>query len=148
LPISRLAPAFALLAALPLMVGFWFLVIGILASVSGWSALAEAFPAGPRPPGTVLRGQVLGLGRVRENNVTNLIETPEGLYLFPMALFSFRRPPALVPWRRIRYLEPHQVLWVRWHDVDLGGVATIRVKDAVLPALQAHGVAVPVDVMG
>jgi hypothetical protein len=129
------------------MAGFWFLVTGILASLSGWSALVEAFPAGPRPPGTVLRGQVLGLGRVRENNVTNLIETPEGLYLFPMALFSFRRPPVLVPWRRIRYLDAHQFLWARWHDIDLGGVATIRVKDPVITLLQVHEVSVPVDVV-
>lgn len=142
-----LAPIVALIVALPLFGGFWLLVTGLLASLSGWPALAAAFPGGPRPEGDVIRGQVLGIGRVRENNVTNIVATATGLYLYPMVLFRYRRPSVLVPWGKVRYQTSHQLLWARWHEVDLGGVTTLKVRDRVLPLLRSHGVTVPSDAL-
>ncbi len=144
---SLLPPVVAALVALPLALGFWMLVTGLLAVLSGWPALAAAFPGGPRPVGEAIRGQVLGTGRVQEKNVTTAIPTAGGLYLYPMVLFRYRRPPVLVPWTMVRYLESHQLLWARWHEIDLGGVATLKVRPGLLPILKAHGVAIPADAL-
>ncbi|MFN8574509.1 MAG: hypothetical protein U0132_20825 [Gemmatimonadaceae bacterium] len=127
-------------------VGLWTVVTGLLASLSGWTALAESFPGGERPAGEVIRGQVIGMGRVQEKNVTFVIATTAGLYLYAMPLFRFRRQPVLVPWRRVRYAESHRFLWARWHDVDLGGVTTLKVRPRLLAVLASHGVAIPSDV--
>ncbi len=142
-----LAPVVATLVALPLALGLWMLVTGLLAVLSGWPALAAAFPGGPRPAGKPIRGQVLGTGSVQEKNVTTVIATEAGLYLYPMVLFRYRRAPVLVPWARIRYRESHQFLWARWHELDLGGVTTLKVRTRLLPILRSHGVPVPADAL-
>jgi hypothetical protein len=145
--VSILTPVVAALVALPLALGFWMLVTGLLAVLSGWSALAAAFPGGARPLGEPIRGQVLGTGRVQEKNVTTAIPTAAGLYLYPMVLFRYRRPPVLVPWTKVRYLDSHQLLWARWHEVDLGGVTTLKVRPGLLPILRSHGVVIPADAL-
>jgi len=140
-------PLLGILVGTPLFLGWWLLITSLLLWVTGWRRLAAAFPGGPRPEGEVLRGQVYGFGRVNENNVTNAIPTRDGLYLYPMVLFRFRRPPVLVPWDRIRYLESGRQLWVRWHRIELGGTVRVRVGTRLLRELRGHGVAVPSDLL-
>ena len=90
----------------------------------------------------------LGSGRFeRKKNAAALIRSPSGLYLYAMALFRFRRPPVLVPWAKVRYVDSHQLLWSRWHVLDLGGVTTLSVRPRLLPFLRANGVAVPSDAL-
>jgi hypothetical protein len=144
---GSLAPVVAVVLGLVLFAGFWALITGVLASLSGWSALAAAFPGGAQPGGTVLRGQILGLGPIRENNVTNVVLTPQGMYLYPMILFRFRRPPVLVPWNRIRYSDTQQFLGMSWHRIDLGSVASARIRGKLLAALRDHGVGVPASAL-
>lgn len=140
-------PLLGVLVGVPLFAAWWLAITSLLLWVTGWRRLAAAFPGGPRPGGEVLRGQVYGFGRVNENNVTNVITARDGLYLFPMFLFRFRRPPVLVPWDRVRYLESGRQLWVRWHRVELGGTARVRVSTRLLRELRAHGVRVPADLV-
>ncbi len=147
MPQSSLTPLWGFLAALPVAVGAWLLVTGLLSTLSGWPTLAATFPGGPVPPGNRLRGQVLGLGPVRENNVTIVVPTTQGLYLYAVVLFRVRRRPVLVPWPKVRYLESRQLLWARWHVLDLGGVTTLRVRPDLLPVLRSHGVAVPSEAL-
>jgi hypothetical protein len=125
--------------------GFWLLITAILSTFSGWPALAESFPGGAIPPGERLRGRVLGVGSVRENNVTVLVPTPRGLYLYAMFLFRCRRSPLLVPWSRVGYLGSGQMLWARWYDLDLGGISTLRVRQSLGPVLRSYSVAIPAD---
>lgn len=132
--------------ALPLFVLFWFLVTGVLASLSGWGDLADIFPAGERPEAVVLKRSVLKVGAVGEKNVTTLRATPQGLYMSAHPLFRFRRAPVLVPWDRIAYVRSHRVLWQRSITLDLAGITTIRVRDRAIPPLRAHGVPIPDDV--
>jgi hypothetical protein len=118
-------------------VGLWLFVCALLAEISRWPALARRFPGGERPEGTVLRGQVIGIGLVGENNVTYLVPTPTGLYMYAHLLFRFRRPPILVPWSEVQYESTRQFLWMRSHKLSLGGgVTTIRIKHKALDTLQ------------
>ncbi len=142
---SGLLAAGLIAVALPLFAIFWVLITGLLASVSGWSNLADTFPAGERPDGQALRSSVLKIGRVGEKNVTTLRPTSRGLYMSANPLFRFRRPPVLVPWNRIEHVRSHRVLWQRSSTLDLGGITTMRVRNRVLPVLRAHGVRVPGD---
>jgi hypothetical protein len=137
--------AIVIAVLIPLMVGIWLAVTGLLASLSGWPDLADTFPAGERPQGTALSRSVYKVGSVSENGVTTLTPASQGLYMVPMSLFRFRRPPVLVPWNRIRYVESHHVLWKRSLTLDLGGVTTLRVHPRVIPHLVAHGVEIPED---
>ena len=91
-------------------VGLWLFVCAFLAELSRWPALARRFPGGECPEGTVLRGQVIGVGMVGENNVTYLIPTAAGLYIYAHFLFRFRRRPVLVPWSEIRYESTRRLL--------------------------------------
>ncbi|MEO8140229.1 MAG: hypothetical protein ABI742_11310 [Gemmatimonadota bacterium] len=147
MPPSALAIVASVLVGLACFAGLWLLITGALASFSGWTALAEAYPGGLRPNGEVVRRQVVGLGRTKENGVTNVILAPQGLYLFPMVLFGYRRAPVLVPWGRLRYVESHQIFWSRWHEVDLGGITILKVRGQLLSALREHGVSIPADAL-
>ncbi|MGQ0642659.1 MAG: hypothetical protein ACT4P6_18100 [Gemmatimonadaceae bacterium] len=126
--------------------GIWFIVTTLLAIISGWTELAAAFPGGSRPGGQILRRLVLKVGAVGEKGVTALIPTADGLYLESHPLFRFRRPAVHIPWRRIRYVDSHRVLWQRSLTFDLGGITTIRVRDRALAVFQAGGVQVPTNV--
>jgi hypothetical protein len=144
---STVHPAvFGIVVALGLVVAFvglWFIVTTLLASVSGWTDLADTFPAGPRPRGEIMRRLVMKVGTVGEKGATSLIAAANGLYLEAHPLFRFRRPSVLVPWDRIRFVQSHRVLWQRSVTLDLGGATTIRVRDKVVPVLRANGVNIP-----
>jgi len=142
---SVTAPIIAIGIGLLIFAAVWLVISILLSSLAGWPSLAEAFPGGPVPPGDRLRGVVLGLGAVRENNVTTLVPCPQGLYLYAMILFRLHRPPVLVPWARIRCLERKHFLWNRWYVLDLAGITTLKVRDRLGPILESHGVALPAE---
>lgn len=119
-----------------LLVGGWLLVGALLSGLSHWPELACRFPGVERPAGTTLRGQVVGIGLVNENNVTTLVVAPTGLYLSANVLFRFRRPPILLPWGEVRFVSERKVLWWRNYVLDLGGVTEIRIKARAFAALE------------
>lgn len=107
----------------------WCGVTTLLSQLSGWPSLASRFPGGEAPAGVGVRGQVLGVGIVRENNVTFLVVSSDGLYLAAQFLFRLRRPPILVPWHQVRHVSDQKWLGWRSHVLDLGGITTIRLKN-------------------
>ncbi len=143
MPSTLITSIIAIFTGFVLFAGFWLLITTALSSFSGWTTLAEAFPGGERPAGEVLRGQVLGFGPIRENNVTNVIVSSNGLYLYPMALFAFRRTPILIPYDKIRYLDSTKVLWSSSHEIEANGSTRMRIRDRLLAELKGRGVKVP-----
>lgn len=116
-------------------VALWLGVGAILSVASRWTELAGRFPAAGQPAGTTLRGQVVSVGIVSENNVTYLTLSAEGLYLRPHFLFRFMRRPVLVPWSEVRFLSERKILWWRSYLLDLGGITTVRVKEKAFNAM-------------
>ena len=108
----------------------------MLAEISRWPALARRFPGRDRPTGTILRGHVVSVGPVGEHNVTNLILTPAGLYMYASLLFRFRHAPIFVPWSEIHYEGARRFLWMKSHKLSVGGVTSIRITDRALGAFQ------------
>ena len=74
-----------------------------MASVSGWRALARAYPERPDPSPRELRYQSVRTGRgVRLQGIVHLrcgLDALRFSIVFPLSLFS---PPFSVPWREIR----------------------------------------------
>ncbi|NUO64712.1 MAG: hypothetical protein HOQ11_01320 [Gemmatimonadaceae bacterium] len=133
------APPLALMILFPFaFIAVWLGVGALLSEIGGWARLARRFPGGPRPAGPRVRGQVVGMGPVGENGVTNLIPTAEGLYLYSNPLFRFHRPPVMVPWAEIRDEGERGVLWWRSVGLDLGGVTLLRVRARAMPALAPY----------
>jgi hypothetical protein len=120
-------------------VGFWLLISRLFAELSGWTLLARRYRhLGPRPTGTRLSGQVVGLGPVRENGATKVLLASEGLHLERNPLFRFGHPPILVPWAAVQYVSAGRFLWRRWHSLQLAGLTTLRVKDRAYEALAPY----------
>ena len=145
---SESQPAFWITLGLMLVVGLWLFIGAVVARIGGWRALAARYPARERPPGRELRGQVVGFAAARERGLTILVPGEAGLYLYTTALFRFRRPPIMLPWREIAYQSR-----VRWrgeqaHQLRLaGGLTCMRVRDAgfreLAPFLSRHGIQIP-----
>jgi hypothetical protein len=108
--------------------GGWLVIGGFLALVSGWVSTARHFAAvSGKPDGEVIRNQVLGVGPVGENNVTQMVATHSGLYLYPMFLFRFGRRPLFIPWPAITPLGEFKFLWSRYHSLRIGATMTVQI---------------------
>jgi hypothetical protein len=118
---------------------FWLFVTGMLTLVSGWRGVAARFPAGDIPPaGESWSNQISGFGLVHENRVTRVIVSPAGLHLSAILPFRFARPPILVPWDQVKWKSRRRFLWVHDHRLDLGGRATLTIKDRGYRAAAAY----------
>jgi len=117
----------------------WVAVTVLLAVLSGWPSLARRFRTGDRPSGTPMRGQVSRIGLVTERNVTGLVVSDRGLYLWALWPFRLLRPPLLIPWSAIRSVRERPVLWMPTYVVDVGASVEIALRkkayDAIRPFL-------------
>jgi hypothetical protein len=121
--------------ALTALAAVWLAVVGLLALLSGWPALARRFAH--TPPGTSggveLRGQVISVGPVPERGITRMTPTAEGLILEAHPLFRFGRPTVLVPWAEIRPEPGSGTVRLR-----LGGTTTLRITGQANRALEPY----------
>jgi hypothetical protein len=86
---------------------FWLLISGMIARMSGWRTLAEAYPLQSDPTGPKLRFQSATLRW--SSNYTGIVHVSgdgQGLYLSVLFLFRIGHPPMFIPWDEIR-IEPH-----------------------------------------
>ena len=119
-------------------VGGWLAVCAILAEISGWPRLARRYPTVGRPDGLRVFGQVVAFGLVSENNVTGLVLSSEGLYLYAWLLFRVRRDPMLIPWRDVEFLSERRILWSRRYALKLGGTTTLWIKERAFKAMSPY----------
>lgn len=124
-----------------LFVGMWLLMSALFALTGGWLFLARRFRAGRRPEGRRLRGEVRRLGPVAENNITHMIVSDSGLYLYSSLLFRFMRPALLIPWTEVRFVRERRMLWWRSYEFDLGSVTSMHVTRRAYEALRGHAAA-------
>jgi hypothetical protein len=117
----------------------WLFIGGLLALLSGWRRVAARFPAGDIPPeGQRFWSQVSGFGSVDDKNATCVVVAPAGLHLSATLLFRFARPPILVPWEQVKWRSERRFLWMHNHRLDLGGLATVRIRDRAYRAAAAY----------
>ena len=114
----------------------WVAVTALLAVLSGWPSLATRFRTDTRPPGAPLRGQVSRIGLVTERNVTGLVVSDRGLYLWTLWPFRLLRPPLLIPWTAVRSVRERAVLWTATYVVDVGASVDIALRKRAYDAIQ------------
>jgi len=83
----------------------WITVSSLLGLLSGWPILAAKYPALHRPKGKALVGGVSAVGLIPEHNITGLIPSEAGLYVWTMWPFALMRPAMLIPWKDIKLVE-------------------------------------------
>ena len=114
----------------------WVAVTVFLAVLSGWPSLARRFRTETRPPGAPMRGQVSRIGLVTERNVTGLVVSDRGLYLWTLWPFRLLRPPLLIPWSAIRSVRERSVLWMPTYVVDVGAPVEIALRKRAYDAIR------------
>jgi hypothetical protein len=111
----------------------WLFVVGLLASMGGWSELARHYRdpgEAPRGNAVVLSGASVSLRRgwiplpANYNHCVTLSLSGTGLHLRVMAVFRFRHPPLLIPWTQVERVEPGTVLFFRILTVHPRGTST------------------------
>ena len=114
----------------------WVAVTVLLAVLSGWTSLAKRFRTETRPPGAPMRGQVSRIGLVTERNVTGLVVSDRGLYLWTLWPFRLLRPPLLIPWAAVRSVRERSLLWTPTYVLDVGAPVEIALRKRAYDAIQ------------
>ena len=107
--------------------GLWLFMSAFFSFLSGWSSLASRFRALERPEGIRIRSQVKQIGLAPENQVTHMVVSSAGLYLYASIFFRFMHPPLLIPWSSVGKPREVEGLWWKSYEYDLGLTTTIRV---------------------
>ena len=120
-----------------LFAAVWTLICFVCSRISGWRALADAFPGQPDPAAQRFLGVSGWLGRIpyRRLLIVSISAQGIGLRLLPLAgLFA---PPLLIPWSQIERVRQLRMLGTTTHyEVNLrGGRHTLGVLGKVGPAI-------------
>lgn len=90
------------LLALPLI---WYVVVAMLAKLSGWKALGDRYECAHPPQGTRFMGLSGKIGLVSYRRSLVFVVAPEGLFLSVFSLLSMGHKPLLIPWADIHHVE-------------------------------------------
>lgn len=131
-----------------LFVGFWMLVIGLLAELGGWRELGQLYPEPQGIERAAVRSFRMTSVELRRGwfplpvnyaNVISMVVGAEGLHLRVWKIFAFRHPPLLIPWTQVERFEAGQVLFWRTLTLTPRGTGTrIRLYGAPARAVQAR----------
>jgi hypothetical protein len=119
-------------------VALWVGVCGLLGLLSGWPLLAREYRASNRPSGHTLHGQVSRVGIVPEHNITGMVISQDGLYLWTHWAFRVFRPALLIPWSHIRSLRERKFLWHKWYIIETERPIPIVISEKAYEAIRPH----------
>jgi hypothetical protein len=111
----------------------------IFAKVSGWTRLAEHYPAIDQPEGAKYTRQTVQVGAVRYRNCVTVCLSPQGFYLWARPIFS-QYPPLLIPWGEIQRVQETRLYWERAMQLSIGSpqVATITLRMGLFRLIQPY----------
>ncbi len=95
--------------ALLLFVAAWAGVV-VLLSQLGWKKLVPHFQTTVQPEGEHFFMASMWVGTVRYKGALHLWVMPDGVYLYPIALFSLGHVPLFIPWSAIREMQQERML--------------------------------------
>ncbi len=118
--IAAINPIWFLPLMLPVTIGFWLLVTGLISLVGGWTHLAREFPAIHRPDGLDLRCRSLHIRPFANYNARiNVTLSSAGIYLVPMWMFRCFHAPLLIPWDKVGAMQSRRVVWRTYYFVPI-----------------------------
>lgn len=111
----------------------------IFAKVSGWTRLAERYPAIDQPEGTKYTRQTVQVGAVRYRNCVSVCLSAQGLYVWARPLLS-KYQPVLIPWGEIQRIQETRLYGGRAIELSVGSpqVATITVRMGLFKLMQPY----------
>lgn len=105
---------------LPITIGFWLLITGVVSMIGGWHRLAREFPAIHRPDGLNFRRRSLHIRPFTNyNHCINVTLSSVGIYLVPMWIFRCFHPPLLIPWDKVGAMQSRRVVWRTYYSVPI-----------------------------
>lgn len=119
--LGTLGVLFVVLAAFAFL---FTLLLLIFTHGSGWTKLAQTYPANHEPEGQKYIGRTIRVGAVRYRNCVTASINPYGLYLsVPLP----HHPPMLIPWSEFKGLGETRIYWRKAIVLSIGNprVATI-----------------------
>ena len=125
--------------AIPLIVGFWCLVVKLISLIGGWNRLAQRFKTEARPEGRSFSRQSMRLGIANYSGGLNVVVSPEGLYLSLSFIFRVGHPPLLIPWTEIYDPREETFLFWRHTKITVGkpALATLKLSSAIMDEAQS-----------
>jgi hypothetical protein len=107
------------------MTGIFFLD----ARMTGWSALAQRFPATSEPPNVFKRqnGGVGTIGLVQMRGLLRAAATEQGLYLAFPKMLRAGHAPLLIPWSQLKITDDKTILGIRVLTLQAGEPKIARV---------------------
>jgi hypothetical protein len=133
-----LDPSESPVAFLIYFLALWVAVTSLLGFLSGWPMLAREYRAANRPSGTTLRGEVSRIGIVPEHNVTGMVVSEQGLYLWTLWPFRLLRPPLLIPWANFQNVRQGKFLWRKWYVIETETAVPIAVSAKAYEAIRKY----------
>ena len=111
---------------------FWFIVLAVIARVSGWSALAESYPAHENFDGPTRRFTSISLERVKGmpanyNGVVNVGADARGLHLRMLMFFRPYHPDLTFPWSEIA-AAPRKFLLAEGVELSFARTPGVRIR--------------------
>jgi hypothetical protein len=116
----------------------WCGMVWLISRISGWSSLAEVFPAGAdEPPGDIFRMSSVKLGWFGNyNNCIRFVVNSDGIYLRPWKIFGLGHQPLWLPADALRR-EPG-LIELFTTRVQIGDTATMRVPMRVWKSFEGR----------
>ena len=114
----------------------WAGLCVVIASVSGWSRLAERFQADREPiEGARFGWQFLRIGWCDYNGCLTIRVSSEGIYLTVWPIFV-GHVPLLIPWSELRVLKEQRTRWLANAQLEVSSppIAKIHIPLRVLDA--------------
>ena len=90
----------------------FLLVLRVIATLSGWDALAKHYRCTETPHGQQFLFQTVRIGIVYFSSCLRVIACDAGLYLHPMFVFKIFHPPLLIPWGEFHNAKLVRDLWM------------------------------------
>ncbi len=128
MPFAAINPIWFLPLMLPVTIGFWLLITGLVSLTGGWHLLVREFPAIHRPDGLNFRCRSLHIRPLANyNRCINVTLSSVGIYLVPMWIFRCFHAPLLIPWDKVGAMQSRRVGWRTYYSVPIeAGGKSIR----------------------
>jgi hypothetical protein len=107
----------SMLGLAALIIGASRLMGGWFRGISGWDALAKAFPGPAEIPDGTRTGPVR-IGNVYFRYGPRFCPTPQGFYMVYKSVYSY--PPLLIPWSEFRDQKHALLFWRSARRMDIG----------------------------
>ena len=105
----------------------WWIVVHLLAEMSGWYDLAEKFRTTDSPLQWMWL-EYLGMGMVRYGGICRYGFAHQGLFLGVIFPFNFGSPRLFIPKSEIKFVKIEKILWYEYYYFEFNSFPHIKIR--------------------